>query len=232
MLLRRFFFVVLFCMGLVLSGCRGYIGYRNFTETTNLNVENEFVIDTTHDIYLENNKIFVTENKKIAYTQNLRIDQIEENLYIEGRGAAVVANVIFLPVTIIFSPFAILVLNTEEVEFEKNKYTYSYGRKVWNFLNIFVRTTSGDTKKEREVTDSETKKEDRLRSEKKSLDNAEMLIEVDNKLFKMKSGADGKTIAASVFAVESAQNRKKIKVIFNKKYKCFLIDNAGMLMQQ
>ena len=70
---------------LLLSGCRGYIGYRNFTETTNLNVENEFVIDTTHDIYLENNKIFVTENKKIAYTQNLRIDQIEENLYIEGR---------------------------------------------------------------------------------------------------------------------------------------------------
>ena len=232
MSLRRSFIAVFFCLGFVLSGCRGYIGYRNFSETTDLNVENEDVIDTTHDIYLENNKIFVAENKKIAYTQNFRIDQIEERLYIEGRGAAVVANVIFLPVTIIFSPLAVLVLNTEEVEFEKNKYTYSYGRKVWNFLNICVRTTSGDTKKEREVTDSETKKEDRLRSEKRSLDNAEMLIEVNNKRFKIKSGADGKTIAASIFAAESAQNRKQIKVMFKKKSKFFMIDNTGVLMPQ
>ena len=81
-------------------------------------------------------------------------------------------------------------------------------------------------------TDSETKKEDRLRSEKRSLDNAEMLIEVNNKRFKIKSGADGKTIAASIFAAESAQNRKQIKVMFKKKSKFFMIDNTGVLMPQ
>lgn len=221
--------LILSCI--LLTGCRGYMGYRHFNETTNLTMENECIIDTTYDIYLENNKIFACENKKIAYTQNIRVDQIEENIYSECSGGAVIANVLFYPVTLIFSPLALLVYETEEVDFENNKYTYSYGRRIWNFFNIFVRTT-GDKKTEREVTDSETKKEDRLRSEKRSLDNAEMLIEVNNKRFKIKSGADGKTIAASIFAAESAQNRKQIKVMFKKKSKFFMIDNTGVLMPQ
>ena len=221
--------LILSCI--LLTGCRGYMGYRHFNETTNLTTENECIIDTTYDIYLENNKIFACENKKIAYTQNLRVDQIEENLYSECSGGAVIANVIFYPVTLIFSPLALLVYETEEVDFENNKYTYSYGRRIWNFFNIFVRTT-GDKKTEREVTDSETKQEDRLRSAKRTLDDANLLVEADGKQFHIKSGTEGKAIVSSIFDGTTAQKTKQIKVTFNRKSKFFLINNTGALVRQ
>ena len=212
----------------LMSGCKAYSGYRNFTENVEIGTKNdENVLESDYEIKVFDKRLYAVQNKKVVYTQKIRIDEGIEWIYSEANSGTVIGNIITYPFVLIFSPLAILAFDTEEVEFEKNKYIYSYGRKVWNFFNIFARVRK-EKLKEKDVFNSRFTEKEMLKDITEKLYGQNILIAFNNKTITVPSGTSLTTISQLLNRQDVKGTEIKAQVIFKNRTKILNI-NSGTL---
>ena len=61
----------------LMSGCKAYSGYRNFTENVEIETKNdENVLESDYEIKVFDKRLYAVQNKKVVYTQKMPIAQI------------------------------------------------------------------------------------------------------------------------------------------------------------
>lgn len=126
------------------NGCRSYHGYREFSTTEDIGIENKKLISQRKELSRDLGKIIqLSLFQDFRYTQKNKIKTYEEYIYSESSGIEFVADFIWSPVTlavqIAFSPFILLATKSSDIEYNGHTYHYSFGRRYWNTFNPFLK---------------------------------------------------------------------------------------------
>lgn len=126
------------------NGCRSYHGYREFSTTEDVGIENKKLISQRKELSRDLGKIIqLSLFQDFRYTQKNKIKTYEEYIYSESSGIEFVADFIWSPVTlavqIAFSPFILLATKSSDIEYNGHTYHYSFGRRYWNTFNPFLK---------------------------------------------------------------------------------------------
>ena len=143
-------YILSFFLIVMISGCACYRGYRDYEVSKPLKREGETLIAEKYYIMTSGESIIVKRVRRYKYIQFYRKYSVNERLYTNFNWYLLLAHITSYPLSLVFSPFALLGIN-DGVQERGNRYVYTRGRKFWNWINPFI-CAFDDGKYEYEIT--------------------------------------------------------------------------------
>ena len=129
----------------IFSGCACYHGYRDYEVTKPLSRKGETLVMEKHNIVNKDGNITVQRFRRYEYEQTYRVYTVREMLYNEFTYELSLIHIISYPFSLVFSPL-VPMGKDREIREAGYVYTYTKGRRFWNWINPFI-CTVGDNHK-------------------------------------------------------------------------------------